>query len=204
MATRRYSKSRRAELEAETRERIMRATVALHAMHGALGTSYAMIAQAAGVSPQTVYNHYADIGQLVRGCTHHVLERAPPVGPGSFATGRTPAERLRMLADAACRQVAYMAPWLRLGWGDAEVIPELREVLAHGQTGLRQLLKQSISPEYKATPEFLDAALVLLDYPAWKSFSQGRSPARAAALMADCLVALLPTLSRRRTREKSR
>jgi AcrR family transcriptional regulator len=201
MTTRRYSKSRRAELEAETQDRIMRATVALHARHGALGTSYAMIAQEAGVSPQTVYNHFPNIGQLIRGCTSHVLERAPGVDASCFTAGESVEERLRLLARAACRQVAYMSPWLRFGWGDAEVIPELREIFDQGQSGLRQLLAQAVAPEYRATPEFLDAALVLLDYPAWKSFSQDRTPSKAAKLAGDCLIALLPALSRRHAKE---
>lgn len=160
-----------------------------------------MIAQEAGVSPQTVYNHFPNIGQLIRGCTSHVLERAPGVDASCFAGGKSVEERLRLLAKSACRQVAYMSPWLRLGWGDAEVIPELREILAQGQSGLRQLLTQALTPEYRATPEFLDAALVLLDYPAWKSFSHDRTPPKAAKLMGDCLIALLSTLSRRHAKE---
>ena len=69
MAKRAYTMQRRATLEAETRERIVRATVALHAERGGLGTSYAMIAKQADVSPQTVYNHFPELG----GC----LARAP-------------------------------------------------------------------------------------------------------------------------------
>ncbi len=51
MPKRSYSMQRRAALEADTRERIVRATVALHAERGVLGTSYALIAKRAQVAP---------------------------------------------------------------------------------------------------------------------------------------------------------
>ncbi len=188
-------------MEAETQQRIMRATVALHAKHGALGTSYAMIAEKAGVSPQTVYNHFPTIGRLIQGCTSHVLERAPAVDASCFGSARSPVERLQRLTRAVYAQLAFMAPWLRLGWGDAEVIPELRQVLAQGQAGVRELLVQAVAPEFRVTPEFLDSALVLLDYPAWKAFSQGRTEENAARLAAECLVALLPALLPHRLKE---
>lgn len=185
------------------RERIVRTTVDLHARHGAAGTSYAMIAEKAGVSPQTVYNHFPDLGQLVEGCTGHVMQRAPSVDARCFESAPTAAERLRRLAEAAFAQLEFMAPWLRLGWGDAESIPELRRILERGRDDLRRLLAQAVAPDYRASPEFLDAALVLLDYPAWKAMARRRSRARAAALAGDCLVALLTLLSRTSTKDRS-
>jgi AcrR family transcriptional regulator len=191
---RRYTKLRRAELEAQTREQILCATAQLHADHGPLGTSYAMIADKAGVSPQTVYNHFPNLGELINGCTTHVISQAPVVDAACFESATSPTERLRLLAKAAYRQLTFMAPWMRLGWGDAEVIPELREVFTRGQSELRRLLEQAVSPDYLATLEFTDAALLLLDYPAWKMFTHGRSSTKAAELAGECLVALLPSL----------
>lgn len=192
---RRYNKVRRAEMEARTKERIIEAAAELHARHGPLGTSHAMIADKAGVSPQTVYNHFPNLGALVGGCTSHVLSQAPVVDAACFESAVSASGRIRRLAEAAYRQLAYLAPWLRLGWGEAETIPELRAVLASGRSSLRDLVVQAVSPEYRATPEFLDAALLLLDYPAWRSFTQARSRARAARLAGECLAALLPTLA---------
>lgn len=200
---RRYDKTRRAQLEAETRERIMRATVALHAVHGALGTSYAMIAEKAGVSPQTVYNHYPNLGKLVHGCTSHVARRAPPVDASCLGDARTAEGRLRRLAEAAYAQLAFMAPWLRLGWSEAEKIPELGAILDRGRAELRRLVARAVAPDYRATPEFVDTAMALLDYPAWKSLSARRSQAKAAKLAGDCLAALLPTLTRTSSKEST-
>lgn len=190
-----YAKNRRAETEAATRERIVRATVDLHARHGALATSFAMIAAQAGVSPQTVYNHFPSLDPLIGACTGHVHARAPRVDADAFRAGRSPEERLRLLARAVFAQLEFTAPWLRLGWGEAESIPALRAVLEQGRAELRQLLAEAIAPDCRASPAFLDAALLFLDYPAWRALRHRRSHAKAAALAGECLVALLAPLS---------
>jgi AcrR family transcriptional regulator len=198
---RHYTKSRRAESEGRTRQRIVQAAVDLHARHGALGTSFAMIADRAGVSPQTVYNHFPTLGTLIPGCTGHVMAQAPPVDSGCLAGAETAEERLRRLAVAVFRQTEFMAPWLRLGWGEARQIPELCEVFAQSQAQLRALLREAAGR--RVTDAFLDAALVLLDYPAWQLLTENRSSARAAAIVGDALTALLGTLSPNSSKEES-
>src|SRR3954469_9882363 len=115
MTKRSYSMQRRATLEAETRERIVRATVALHAKHGGLRTSYAMIARRAQVAPQTVYNHFPELGALFGACTGHVLDRAPPLAVKSFHAEQSPSARLRLLAQAVYARHLFLAPWMRIG-----------------------------------------------------------------------------------------
>lgn len=196
---RRYTKGRRAEIEAATRERIVRAAAELHPRHGTLGASYAMIAARAGVSPQSVYNHFPTVGDLVGGCTGHVMAQAPPVDARCFGQATSVPARLRRLATAAYAQQGFLAPWMRLGWGDAERIPELREIFQGGQAQLRELLREAAGASANAA--FLDAALVLLDYPAWKSLVAGRTAEQAAALAGDCLVALHQSLCSPRLKE---
>lgn len=201
MARRTYSMQRRAALGDETRERIVRATVALHARHGGMGTSYAMIAQQAGVSPQTVYNHFPDLAALFGACTGHVLDRAPPLGPETLRPGRTPAARLRRLAEAAYARHEYLAPWLRRGWYEAALIPELGAIAAEGDAALRDLIAAAVAPEREPAEAFVDAAFVLLDYPAWKALARDRPTADAARIAADSLADLLPRLTRARSRK---
>ena len=200
MAKRTYSMQRRASLEAETRERIVRAAVELHAEHGGLGTSYAMIAKRAEVAPQTVYNHFPDLGALFGACTGHVLDRAPPLGPETFRSARSPAGRLRLLAAAVFARHAYLEPWMRLGWYEAALIPELGAVMARGNAALRQLIAATVAPERAPTGGFVDAAYVLLDYPSWKEFTRSRSSPEAARIAGDCLAGLLPRLTRPQSR----
>jgi AcrR family transcriptional regulator len=200
MPKRPYSMQRRAALEADTRERIVRATVDLHAKHGGLRTSYAMIAKRAQVSPQTVYNHFPELSALFTACTGHVADRAPPLGVESFRSGRSPADRLKRLAQAVFARHAFFTPWLR--WHEASLIPELAAITARRNALLRELIAAAVAPDLEPTAEFVDAAFVLLDYPAWQELTRTRSTPEAARIAGDCLADLLPRLTQPR-KEKS-
>ena len=182
MTKRPYSMQRRAALEAETRERIVRATVALHAEHGALGTSYAMIAKRAQVAPQTVYNHFPELDALFGACTGPCGQSGSPARPETFRSGRSPATRLELLATAVFARHAFLAPWMRIAWYEAALIPELGAILAKGDAALRQLIAAAVAPDREPSAAFVDAAFVLLDYPAWQALSQAvRTPRRRAS-----------------------
>jgi len=202
MPKRSYTMQRRADLAAETRERIVRATVALHAEKGPRATTYAMIAERAQVSPQTVYNHFPELDALFGACTGHVSDRAPPVGPDSYRSGRSAAARLRLLADAVYARHDYMAPWLRVGWYEAALIPALGDILARGDDELRRLIADAVAPDRVPSAAFIDAAFVLLSYPAWQRFTQDRSRADATRIVGDALAALLPLLTQPKTKGK--
>jgi AcrR family transcriptional regulator len=204
MARRTYSMERRAALEAKTRERIVRAAVALHAEHGASATSYAMIAKRAQVALQTVYNHFPDLGTLFGACTGHVLDQAPALGAEAFRSGRSPAARLRQLAAAVFARHAFMEPWLRTGWYEAVLIPELGSIMAADEASLRQLVAAAAAAEREATSAFVDAACVLLSFPSWQALTRGRSSAEAARIAGDCLADLLPRLTRPLPRKAKR
>ena len=201
MVKRSYSMQRRAALEAKTRERIVRATVALHAEHGTSGTSYAMIAKRAQVAPQTVYNHFPELGALFGACTGHVLDQAPPLGMETFRSGRSPAARLGQLAAAVFARHAFLAPWMRIGWYEAALVPELGAILAQGNAALRQLIAAAVAPEREPTAGFVDAASVLLSFPAWQELTRSRSSPEAARIAGDCLTDLLPRLTRAQPRK---
>jgi len=202
MTKRPYDMQRRATLEADTRERIVRATVDLHAKHGPLGTSYGMIAKRAQVAPQTVYNHFPAMDALLGACTSHVGSRAPHLGLDTLKSGRTPAKRLELLATAVFARHAYLAPWMRHAWYEAALIPELNAILDKSKAALRQMIAAAIIPEREPSAAFVDAAFVLLDYPAWQTLSQGRSNAEAVRIASDCLADLLPRLTQTQPRGK--
>jgi AcrR family transcriptional regulator len=202
MRRRNYQQKRRAEQLEQKRDRIVRATVALHAKHGVLGTSYPMIASRAKVSIQTVYNHFPDLGQLIGACTGHVTPQAPAVTPEVLKPGRNPEQRLRLLANAVYAQHDYLEPWMRFAWHEARAIPELQAMQDQATAGLQQLIALAVKPERSASPGFIDAALALLAYPGWKQLSQGRSNDAAAKLAGDCLAALLPALTTATKKEK--
>ncbi len=90
-----YRKSRRAELEAETRERITEATVELHGSIGPARTTVSAIAERAGVQRATVYRHFPDQASLFVACTQHWRNRNPAPDLSVWAQIRAPAERFR-------------------------------------------------------------------------------------------------------------
>lgn len=205
MPRRSYSMDRRSALEAQTRERIVRATVRLHADRGPLATSYADIAKRAQVSPQTVYNHFPDLGALLGACTGHVAGLAPHVDESSFRSGATAADRLRHLAQAVYARIEFFAPWLKWGYHEAVALPDLAAVLARGDDEVRALALAALAPERQPAPAFADAAFLILDYPAWKTLNRDRSTGDAARLAGDMLADLVPRLTRpTRTRKDTR
>ena len=81
--TRKYDLKRRAEKQAETRRRIVQATVSLHTTEGPARTTISAIAQRAGVERHTVYAHFPDEASLFEACSAHWRDLHPfPDGAG--------------------------------------------------------------------------------------------------------------------------
>jgi len=75
--TRTYTLKKRAEQQAETRERIVEAAVELHSSLGPAATTLSMIAERAGVQRHTLYAHFPDERSLAMACSGLVYERDP-------------------------------------------------------------------------------------------------------------------------------
>jgi AcrR family transcriptional regulator len=75
---RKYNLGRRAEQQAETRQRIVEAAVELHGTLGPAKTSLSMIAERAGVQRHTLYAHFPDARSLAMACSGLAFERDPP------------------------------------------------------------------------------------------------------------------------------
>ena len=76
----------------ETRQRIVEATLALHAEKGIFGTSWQDIARRADVSVGTVYKHFPSLDELVPACGElmYAITRPPSLEdapPGLFHSG---------------------------------------------------------------------------------------------------------------------
>lgn len=125
MAPRAYNNETRQQQQAELKAQIAAAAAELHAQQGALATSYAQIAQRAGVSVPTVYKHYPDLNLLVKGCTSHVASQAPPIPVEAILACPDLASATAQLAQAIDRLHAYYEPWLV--WREHGRIPALAE-----------------------------------------------------------------------------
>src|SRR5690348_3498438 len=94
--TRAYEKKRRAEREAETRQRIVEATVALHTSVGPARTTISAIAEKAGVQRHTVYSHFPREDVLFGACTSHWAELHPFPSAEPWTDAADPLERLAL------------------------------------------------------------------------------------------------------------
>jgi AcrR family transcriptional regulator len=94
--TRRYEQRQRAESQADTRRRIVEATVELHETIGPGRTTISAIAERAQVQRLTVYRHFADEQALFVACSAHWAAANPLPDPAAWATVDDPLERLRV------------------------------------------------------------------------------------------------------------
>src|SRR4051794_19814848 len=88
-----YELKERARRQAETRARIVEATVALHEEVGPARTTVAEIARRAGVQRLTVYTHFPDERDLFAACSRHFMAGHVPPDPAAWAAGGAPAGR---------------------------------------------------------------------------------------------------------------
>jgi AcrR family transcriptional regulator len=125
--TRTYVKGARAESEAETRDRIVAAVVALHEEVGPRQTTIKSIAERAGVQRLTVYRHFPGQRELIAACSARWNEQQRPPDP--------PSEGALSRAQAAASLVALYRYYrdgevmLTKVVADAPFMPEVQEVM---------------------------------------------------------------------------
>jgi AcrR family transcriptional regulator len=96
MTKRQYRLKKRAESQAETRQKIIEATIELHQTKGPGSTSMADVAKQAGVGKVTVYRHFPDEPTLSQACSGLYFERHPFPDPEAWRAIADPLERLRL------------------------------------------------------------------------------------------------------------
>lgn len=181
--TRTYTKGRRAAQEAETRQRIVEAALALHGEVGPTGTTISMIAERAGVQRHTVYAHLPDDRAVFLACSGLFEERQPLPAPELWADIDGLEARLHAAFAALYawfdRNEAITAHVLR----DAELNATLREVAEMRIGAPLGVILASLSG---GLTEAHRAALALaLSFYTWRTLVRqaGLPGAAAAALM---------------------
>jgi AcrR family transcriptional regulator len=94
-----YKMKRRAELEAQTRQRITESAVELHGSLGPAHTSMKAVAEHAGVPRSTVYRHFPDEEALFGACSAHWTAENPPPDVSRWDAIDDPDERLQTALD---------------------------------------------------------------------------------------------------------
>ena len=90
---------RRAQLVDDTRRRITEAAVRLHTSVGPSETSFAAVADEAGVTRLTLYRHFASHDELFAACMNHWRTQHPPPDVEAWGEERSLRGRLRRALD---------------------------------------------------------------------------------------------------------
>jgi AcrR family transcriptional regulator len=90
-----YTLKRRAEKQAETRNRIVEAAVDLHSSVGPALTTFSMVAERAGVQRHTLYAHFPDERSLFLACSGLAMARDPLPDAEPWRAIEDRSERLR-------------------------------------------------------------------------------------------------------------
>jgi AcrR family transcriptional regulator len=183
-----YTKTRRAELEEETRLRIADAALALHTEIGPARTTVSQIAERAGVQRHTVYAHFPEERDILMACSGLHLERAPPPSPGSWDTIRDPAQRLAKALSALYAWYERNEALLAAVFRDAEHYPLLRDIsnlrFGPGFAAIAASLSAGLNARGKA------ALALALSFHTWRTLTRdaGLKPAAAVELMASMVL----------------
>lgn len=190
MAPRRYQMGKRARAAAETRQRIVEATFALHGEQGIAETTMKQIAERADVGLGTVYHHFPTYDDAVRACGAYTFETTQPPSSAVFEGASDPADRVGRLVRALF-DFYERCPRLAKARADQQRIEALQEAMDGWDRALGALVAAALSPLGRSAQR--DAvAMALLDYEVYRRLAaQGMSAAAAAAEIAAVLIAWL-------------
>ena len=127
--SRSYTLKKRAEQQAETRQRIVEAAVRLHSTIGPAATTVSMIAEEAGVQRHTVYAHFPDDRSLSMACSGLVQEREPMPEAAPWAAIEDRRERLTAALSDIYAWYGRNAQLLACVLRDAEHHPLTQEIM---------------------------------------------------------------------------
>lgn len=165
---RRYEQKRRAERQAETRRRIVEATVALHTSIGPARTSISAIAERAGVQRHTVYAHFPDERDLFHACSAHWAARTPFPDPARWLELEDPERRVRTALGDVYGWYEKVESDLAIFRRDAQLHAINAELIAEDDEQLRMLsdLLARGWPRRKAVRAAIGHAL---EFETWRS-----------------------------------
>ncbi|HET7714092.1 MAG TPA: helix-turn-helix domain-containing protein [Bauldia sp.] len=190
--SRSYRMAKRAEAQEETRERIVRATMALHLEQGVATTSYTDVAERAGVGAATVYRHFPTMGSLVEACGAHVWRMIEPPRPedaeARFIGLRSRTARIERLARELDAFYARGAVPL---WGaeqDRERLPELDAFLRRVDEGVAALVAAALGGD--VSEPTMRIARAVAHFTVWRALAQAEAePQKRIRVMAAMIEA---------------
>jgi AcrR family transcriptional regulator len=143
---RRYTLGKRGEAQAETRQRIIEATLRLYREIGVAATTVPLVAKAADVAPATVRNHFPGPNDLAESAADAILADVRMPDESIFAGVSDPIERLERLLHEAAAFFERSTGWWEVreadrGGLDAWALPEARY-----NTRMAELIGIAVAP----------------------------------------------------------
>jgi TetR/AcrR family transcriptional regulator of autoinduction and epiphytic fitness len=186
----------RAARAARTRDAIIEATVAL-VEEGDVRPTAPRIAERAGVSVRSVFQHFDDLSSVYTAVVRRVVERlAVLVVPPDLSAPLD--ERIATFARHRGALLDAVTPFRRAANVHAPFAPELRDALVKGSAFLRAEVEAAFAPELDALAaaeraELLPALAAASSWGAWDGLrvDAGETVDTACAVLIRTLTALL-------------
>jgi AcrR family transcriptional regulator len=175
-----YTLKRRAERQADTRQRIVEAAVELHSSLGPARTPLSLVAERAGVQRHTLYAHFPDERSLLLACSGLTAARDPLPDAEPWRAIADRSERLRTGLDAVYAWYGRNAERAACVLRDAEVHALTKEIseMRFGPyaRAWREVLGTGLNPEQRAVLH------LMLGFHAWRSLVRESGLERDAAV----------------------
>jgi AcrR family transcriptional regulator len=191
LAPRKYTMDKRRAAVEETRQRILEATLALHAEKGIFGTSWQDIAHRADVSVGTVYKHFPSLDELVPACGElmYAITRPPSMedAPRIFAGANSLEGRLERLVSELFGFYERGAPYIETDFQERQ-LPAVVEWEAYMRATIAGLVREAL---VSAEPDerTVQSVSALLDFSTFKSFlDRDIQKEQAAKTMSEVLL----------------
>jgi AcrR family transcriptional regulator len=191
-SSREYRKIARARQEEETRLRITEAAVELHETVGPANTTITAIAELAGVSRMTVYNHFPAETDLFRACSSHWAEANPFPDPSAWTGIADPRDRLIRGLETLYAWYEAKADMLGNVFRDVAIVPALAEVMGELWSGYADGIVRTLAAGWRSPSEEgerVEGALsVAIDFNTWRLLAEAGTGPGTAARVASRLV----------------
>jgi AcrR family transcriptional regulator len=192
--TRKYELKARAESQRETRDRIARAAAELHEEKGVAQTTVAEIARRADVTRLTVYNHFADLSELIPACAAHYGGQHPMPDLADVLARPEPADRVRGVLSELYGWYRETESMYGKLFSDRASVPELDRFLEESIDRMQAELADDLAGGFGVRGERAKRTVALirlaLDFWTWRRLAgEGLGDDDAAGLMAAAIAA---------------
>src|SRR5918993_5222008 len=181
-----YQMTKRAETQAQTRQRILATAIELHATIGPAQTTIIAVAKNAGIPRSTVYRHFQDEAALIVACSIHWQSENQPPDPGPWTTIDDPDKRLQTALTEIYSYYAGTGLMLDNVLRDETTMPILTELLGRFRqymATVHELLMAGRAARGAARRRTSAAISHALAFSTWRTLAQQLTNDEAAALM---------------------